>query len=59
MNLDQIINIVVRTVTRRLVNKGINKGFDVAGRQMSRLGDKQERPPRGQAEAPPTKTDDA
>ncbi len=32
MNANRIIDMIVRQVTRRLVNKGIVKGFDVASR---------------------------
>lgn len=30
MNVDRIINMVMRQITRRLVNGGINKGINVA-----------------------------
>ncbi|WP_170759523.1 hypothetical protein [Ruegeria lacuscaerulensis] len=38
MNANRIIDIIVRQVMRRLVNKGVDKGFDVA----SRMGGKSE-----------------
>ena len=37
MNLDRIINMVINQVVRRLVRGGVNKGFNVAGDQMSKL----------------------
>ena len=33
MNLNQLINMVVNIVTRRLVNFGINKGIDAVSRK--------------------------
>lgn len=33
MNMQQLINMVIRTVTRRLINLGINKGMDVVARK--------------------------
>ncbi len=33
MNLNQLVNMVIRTVTRRLINMGINKGIDYASRK--------------------------
>lgn len=33
MNLNQILNMVVKTFTRRLVNWGVNKGMDLAARR--------------------------
>lgn len=33
MNLNQIVNMVIKTVTRRLVNWGVNKGMDLAARR--------------------------
>ncbi len=32
MNLNQLVNMVVNTVMRRLVNLGVNKGIDLATR---------------------------
>ncbi|MFP1643405.1 hypothetical protein [Pontitalea aquivivens] len=33
MNLNQIVNMVIKAVTRRLVNWGVNKGMDLATRR--------------------------
>jgi hypothetical protein len=33
MNIEQIINMVIRQLTRVAVNKGVNKGIDLASRR--------------------------
>ena len=38
MNANRIIDMIVRQVMRRLVNQGINKGFDVAGQLGRKAG---------------------
>ncbi len=44
MNANRIIDMIVRQVMRRLVNTGVNKGFDMA----SQMGRKMKPPARGQ-----------
>ncbi len=46
MNANRMIDMIVRQVMRRLVNKGVDKGFDMA----SRIG-------RNSADAPGAKDD--
>lgn len=42
MNLDRIINMIIRRVLGRIINMGVNKGFDVAGQQFNRIKKKPE-----------------
>ena len=45
MNVNQIINMVIRQITRRLINGGINKGMDVASKSMKKRAPAPDRPP--------------
>lgn len=36
MNVNSLIDLVIRQVMRRAINKGLNAGIDVASRKMSR-----------------------
>ncbi|GGE40996.1 hypothetical protein [Actibacterium pelagium] len=45
MNLDRIINMIVRRVLGRIINMGVNKGFDVAGEQFNRMTKKSDSAP--------------
>ncbi|MFZ1727943.1 MAG: hypothetical protein WBO29_09770 [Albidovulum sp.] len=33
MDLNRLINMIIQQITRRLINSGINKGFDFAARK--------------------------
>lgn len=44
MNANRIIDMVVRQVMRRLVNSGVNKGFDLAGRMTQKKGEEPSAP---------------
>lgn len=33
MNANQLINMIIRVITRRLMNKGVNAGIDLAARR--------------------------
>lgn len=52
MNVDRIITMVMRQITRRLVNGGINKGIDIA----SSLG-KSDQDPSGKKQSPQSAKD--
>lgn len=48
MNVERIINMVIRQLMRRVINTGINKGIDVGARAMSKKGGAQEVDPKEQ-----------
>lgn len=51
MNVNSLIDLVIRQVMRRAINKGLSAGIDVASRQMSRG----KTPGDPEAGAPPTR----
>ena len=38
MNMNSIINMIMRQVVRRLIGKGVNAGFNQAGKMMNKRG---------------------
>lgn len=51
MNANRIIDMIVRQVLRRLVNSGVNKGFDMA----SQMGRKMKPPASQQDDSDPSR----
>ena len=52
MNANRIIDMIVRQVMRRLINKGVDKSFDVASRMGGGAEQGADAPKRGKNTAP-------